>query len=284
MTTAEWRNPRRGYIASTRTYTPESRRRKLYKVRTGRGQASMVDTSIVIANIEPLRQMGFSCHAIGAAAGLPGQTVVDILNGVREKTRVDVASRLARVTHVPVPAQTGTLVPAIGARRRVCALNAIGWGRPEIGERLNVRGDQITGWINRPRIQYMTWAAIADVYNELSGTPGPSARSITWARNRGWVSPIAWEGRDIDHPDSVPDLGDDPQHTHVDDVLLARILRGEHDSEIPKPERVAVLDHAIKHEWSVRRTAACLNLKHDAAEAALLRRRRKLQQEAEVAA
>lgn len=285
MTAAEWRNPRRGYIASQRAFMPERRRHKAYRMRTARGEASMIDSGIVKAHIRDLCDMGFSANAIGAAAGIPQQTVSLILDGTWKRTRIPVAARITSVTHVPVPAQKGTCVPAIGARRRIQALNAIGWGRPAIGELLGVKPKQINGYISQHSIQYATWAAIANVYDRLSGAPGPDVRMVTWARNRGWPPPLAWEGRDMDHPDAKPDLGDDTKPTGIDEVLLARLLAGTYTGpRVLGPEREAVLDHAIEHGWTKQHVAQALNLKLATADQALIRRRRELRNAEETAA
>jgi hypothetical protein len=41
---------------------------------------------------------------------------------------------------------------------------------------------------------------VARIYEELSGTPGPSSSALIRARRAGWAPPLAWYGTNIDDP------------------------------------------------------------------------------------
>lgn len=100
------------------------------------------------------------------------------------------------------------LASSVGIVRRLCALQAIGWPDQAIAERLGCT-KQAVSWLrcgNRTTANRETRAAVDRVYNELSGTPGPSAQARRTAQRRGWAPPLAWD--DIDDPDAQPDYGE----------------------------------------------------------------------------
>lgn len=180
------------------------RNRKLYELRRARGVPVTVPIERVRARIAELNQLGLTNLMIGYAAGLGKSTVGHIMNRSTLHTHIDVAAAIYQVTHHPHPRQPTVLT--IGAKRRIRSLNAIGWPTGELGQRL--------GQPNRSTLNlaladnyttYNMWSRIRDLYEELSGTPGPSKQSIAVARRGGHVPPLAWEGIDIDDPRAQPD-------------------------------------------------------------------------------
>lgn len=100
-------------------------------------------------------------------------------------------------------------VPAIGTRRRLQALAALGWSQREIARRLDVTQAQVHLWATDtgPTFVLATTAApIAALYEQLCMTPGPAARTRAYAAAAGWAPPLAWDD-DIDDPAARPDLG-----------------------------------------------------------------------------
>lgn len=102
------------------------------------------------------------------------------------------------------------IVPSVGSRRRVQALQRLGWSIAQIAKH--------AGWDSPQALQYVmrndtiirrTHDRIAATYEELCMTiPRYSSGSVR-ARNRairlGYAPPLAWD--DIDNPDETPDLG-----------------------------------------------------------------------------
>lgn len=277
----EWRRPTVvGRRKSTQPRLGKPKAQKRARLREARGIPRMVQAARPAAHARQLRTWGFSDFAIAAAAGIDQKAVWKIRHEVYEATTIDCAARIMSVTHVPVPGQTGMKVPSVGTRRRIQALTAIGWRHEDIAAHLGISGRQVGLYAQRPQVYFETWQAIKNVYEKLSGTPGPSRLGGAKARNRGWAPPIAWEGVDIDHPDAEPDLGDVDEPTAADPVLLERILAGQHRGDVPDPERKAVLNHAVENGWSGRQVAAVLNLKKETGDRALVRHRKKLREEA----
>lgn len=103
-----------------------------------------------------------------------------------------------------------TKVSAVGTRRRIQALRALGYSLRELAE----DGGWNTGHaalkypLVAETITADTARRVAEIYERLSMTPatGPRAtRSRKLAVRNGWAPPLAWD--DIDDPDAAPDFG-----------------------------------------------------------------------------
>ncbi|WP_029923948.1 hypothetical protein [Nocardia otitidiscaviarum] len=183
--------------------TVRSRQQKLHRWRRANNIEVYTDPEPVREHIALLMSWGMTVGMIGQAAGCSGQAITYINQGAFPRVKADLARRIRAVDHHPRPGQWFAL--AVGARRRIEALNALGWQSEYLAERLGIYGRvRLQQMIKQPRIRYATWAAIRDLYNELSGTPGPGRNTMVRARNRGLAAPLAWYGRDIDHPDTRP--------------------------------------------------------------------------------
>jgi hypothetical protein len=184
--------------------TYRTKQNKLYKWRKANGIEAFTDAAPVQAHILELKAIGLTDSMIAHAAGCDPQNIWWIVNGVTQKMSPDIARRIQNVTHLPHPNQYYVLTVGLG--RRVRALNAIGWTTQTIAERIGMSGkDRLNGVIAQPVTTYTRWAAIRDLYNELSGTPGPSLKSIQVARRMKHVPPLAWDGIDINDPRAQPD-------------------------------------------------------------------------------
>ena len=98
------------------------------------------------------------------------------------------------------------LVPATGTRRRVRALQAIGYSFPAIGEAASISPKTVADLCYRSkRLDPETARAIAVAYELLCMTPrrgGYATRSRRAAAQKGWAPPLAWD--DIDDPNEHP--------------------------------------------------------------------------------
>lgn len=140
-----------------------------------------------------------------------------ILNGARSVQRVDNARWYKLMGgHL--------LIDAAGTRRRLQALNAIGWSLPDLGSRIGVHGNGL-GFIIRRRkwVTPETADKIKALYDELEMIPAPSDNHMVYgkgnpvstvksrARSKGWVPPLGWE--EIDDPFALP-IGLSPLHAY----------------------------------------------------------------------
>lgn len=129
-------------------------------------------------------------------------------------------------------------VPSIGARRRIQALLAVGWSRPQVARE--------AGWESSGALRYVmrsdtmtraTHDRIAETYERLCMKTPPNemvARRVkTWARKGGYAPPLAWDN--IDDPNERPDLGS--LDHDIDRVVVSRILA--HDASLARTATVA---------------------------------------------
>ncbi|WP_109527168.1 MULTISPECIES: hypothetical protein [Nocardia] len=182
--------------------TYRSKQTKLYKYRKANGIQVFTDAAPVQAHILGLRALGVTDSMIAHVSGNDPQNIAYIADGTTQRVWQDNARRILAVTHHPHPAQHFVLT--IGFTRRYRALTAIGWPSAYIAERIGVSGkNRLNSIAAQPAVTYRTWSAMRDLYDELSGTPGPSRRSIADGRRHKYMPPLAWD--DIDDPRAQPD-------------------------------------------------------------------------------
>ncbi|MFB7936638.1 hypothetical protein, partial [Streptomyces sp. NPDC056049] len=162
-----------------------------------------------IANhIHNLLAVGMSHTQIGLAAGVSRSTVIHIARGKHPTCNRESAERVLAVR--PRIVRDTDRVPAVGTRRRLQALYALGHGSAVLSS--------ITG-LTKGTIQNLlyeraqdttaaTYKTVRAVYRQLAATPGSSSRARASARAGGWVPPAAWDD-DIDSPAARPVVGDD---------------------------------------------------------------------------
>lgn len=134
----------------------------------------------------------------------------------------------------------GGMVPTLGSRRRVEALEAIGWSRAEISRQLGRTREYIGHALRNEVVQQGTADAIAAIYDRLSmvvpldapvrrkGETRKHDATRTRAARRGFAPPLAWE--DIDDPNEKPNLGG--VDSEVDPVVVSRIIG--HDASLAR--------------------------------------------------
>lgn len=136
--------------------------------------------------------------------------------------------------------ETGS-VPAIGTLRRIQALQAIGWGIPDIAREAGLPVPTLRNPAYRgERVWTSTAERVAEAYERLAMT-WPEGRYATRSRRmaarKGWLPPLAWT--DIDDPDERPDLT--VRDDLPDPVVVERILAGDRTLRPTKAERWEVI-------------------------------------------
>jgi hypothetical protein len=127
------------------------------------------------------------------------------------------------------------LVPAIGTRRRIQALMAIGWPAAEIARRLGWSHNKtLFETLGKEKVRRTTQSAVAALFDELSMTPGPSAITKGRARAAGHLPPLAWDDidRDPEPPTAEPDSRD-----QVDVSAVARAVAGDPPENLRTADR-----------------------------------------------
>lgn len=122
------------------------------------------------------------------------------------------------------------MLDATGSRRRVQALACLGWGYEHLAQQCAVSRTTIAHIATGAAavLRRSTVEALAEVYERLSMTPGPSRLAASTARNRGWHTVLAWEGVNIDDraAEPEPEPAPLPRRLDVDEVAVDRAVAG----------------------------------------------------------
>lgn len=191
-----------------------------------------VPIAIVQTHLTGLLAAGVSGRAIADTAGVSPSTICRIVrghyqHGPQRGVHRRVARRILAVTPTTATAG-GALVLAVGARRRVQALLAIGWRLDDIRPWTNPQVDPASVFDSRgPWVRRATHEGVAAAYRALSMRPGPSALGRARAAARGLAPPLAWDEDTIDDPAALPlhDIAADTPG--VDEVAVRRACAGD---------------------------------------------------------
>lgn len=94
-------------------------------------------------------------------------------------------------------------VDALGTRRRLQALAALGWPFRVVSVELGWEPTMAQKLTKVDRVWADTAADVRVVYDRLSMTPGPSEQTRRRAARAGWLPPLAWDDDRLDDPDYV---------------------------------------------------------------------------------
>ncbi len=175
---------------------------KRWKLDHERGLKRLVPAGPVVAHVAELEAAGFSRRSVAAAAGTSSSGVYNLMTGRSATMQSRIAAQLMAVTPASIMARRDAdgFVLAIGARRRIRALLALGWTHAHItaaagGPLSAVTLNQTGEWITRA-----THDAYRAAYAELSMRPGPSAKTRGRAAKAGYAPPLAWDDDALDDP------------------------------------------------------------------------------------
>lgn len=192
--------------------TPEYYKR--WRLDSSRGIRRLVDAGPVHAHLAQLVAAGWSYRAISEAAGVSATTAHVIARRGQATVRRDVAARILRVRADQVLARRANpagFVPAVGARRRIEALLALGWRHEDITATSGLPGARQSGVVLHQRGDWLAKAthdAILTAYAALSSRQGPSERTRRRALALGYAPPAAWDDDTaLDDPDAAPAEG-----------------------------------------------------------------------------
>lgn len=217
-----------------RAYESERRRRKAY------GHEPYVDARPAAEHVRALMAADMGWKRVAAAAGIAESNVYVLLygrpdrNGGKPRTKARKAT-VDAILAVPMPGLDDyadhALRPAVGTRRRLQALQSVGWSVAKIAERSGVERQALDGALNG-RHWYITAAharAVRDAYDALWDTAPPedahqdkiaAARSRNKAARAGWPMPLELELIDVDDPTAPePVRASAAEMPHADDRL-----------------------------------------------------------------
>lgn len=156
-----------------------------------------------IAVIEEIRaRTALNPTDIARRSGLDPSTIDKILHGQHKQVQ-DFTLRALTAFRDSNPAPVRA--PVIGLKRRVQALQRMGWPLHELRRRMgNCVIDRVRITPPDGTVPMRTFEKVVALYDELSMIPGPSQSARTRATNKGWAPPMAWNENEIDDPDAVP--------------------------------------------------------------------------------
>lgn len=192
------------------------RRHKRRMEAYGRWQQPFVDPEPARAHVNYLRGAGMGIDRIHQLTGISEKALRSLVWGSEGrppsgKIRAENAQKILAVIPTVDQMLPGARIDATGTRRRLQALQAIGWCQPALAERLGTVQPAVSRISRGAQSQVQAGMAIRvrALYDELwNQTPVPKngyergaiARSVRTAAARGWAPPMAWDDDAIDDP------------------------------------------------------------------------------------
>lgn len=143
--------------------------------------------------------------------------------------------RALRLLHGPIK------VPALGAQRRIRALQALGWPLTAVAAELKCQPGALSALLYRERATMTAdlHRRIDNIYRRLCMTLGPSVRVRTRALRDGYAPPLAWD-----------DIDTDPTPVRIDDP--GRASRADYvREEYAHLSALGVSDHVIAQQMDI---------------------------------
>jgi hypothetical protein len=221
---------------------------------------TFVDAAPVRAHVRWLQDSGIGIQRIIDLSGIGEGTIGAIMYGPTRHTRAASAAAILAIRPGMDTLAPGARIDAVGTRRRLQALAAIGWPSSVIGERIDRSRSHITGLRVANSVTVRVAQEVARLYQRMyyvrpqpvrSEERGAVTSTLTWAVKHGWAPPMAWTEATIDDPKARPRLAEASLlrdgltvHTErgtVDMVAVLRRLGGDESAEIYSWEREAAV-------------------------------------------
>lgn len=175
--------------------------------RSNVGEAGMyrrVDSRPVLAHLERLRALGWTWDLMSQRAGLGPHTASNVFK--RGTVSFAVAEAILALPLEEARPALRLLDPT-GTRRRVEALNFLGWPRRALEARMGMGVCALSKILREGRVTSRTARLVSDLYDELNAQQGPNRRVADEAKAAGYQPPAAWDYCDIDDPKAKPFQG-----------------------------------------------------------------------------
>lgn len=219
--------------ASRRRYYAAAARRRRRLLAYGVWNPS-VDPGAARAHVQQLRAAGLSVDAVAELAGVSTSVVAALLypdhGQARRWIRPETEAALLGVTldvHQLAQVSGKRRVSATGTARRLEALARLGWSLSTLATQLGVSVQAVGAWRRREKVTAATAQRVADLYERLSMTPGPSAKAARAAQRAGYQPPLAWDDEDLDTAQGFDAYSlSAPADVELDEVLVERVAAG----------------------------------------------------------
>lgn len=229
----------------------------------------------VRTHLKALLRAGFAMKDLVSLTGLSRHELGEMLRSNATHTSQKSASRVMSVQFHPID-DGRRKTPAIGAKRRLQALAALGFSLESLAARVHRSVAEVEALHHGGLITRRLWFTISELYDELSMTASAPDEGVRdWARHEmGWPPPLAWDDDEIDDPRAHPHnpsgcLG-------VDEVAIKRCVDGDNSINLSPDEVQVILGMSEKRGWSRRALADVLGTSEDAAARRLVRYRQRM--------
>ncbi|MFJ7999031.1 hypothetical protein ACIQ7D_18050 [Streptomyces sp. NPDC096310] len=215
--------------------TAMRRAEKLRALHRQRGRNGFQNRTAVTNHLRTLLDHGWSGQQVATAAHISRKTVWNILNSDLPTVRHDTAQAILSLTPTERP---DGMVPAIGAKRRVHALAAMGWPIAWTATQIDMSytGLRDVSAGRTKSIQRTYYTAICNLYRTHAMRPGPSEAARRIASTKGWATAVAWDEEAIDNPAATPEGAVPTSQLTRDELAAYRRTEVEHLASFDLPE------------------------------------------------
>lgn len=217
-----------------------------------------VDAGPAREHVKSLCAYGMGWKRIAEVAGVSKSGINTLLYGrsgarkgeIPKRIDRDKAAKLLAVRPSLDTLAPGAVVTARGTHRRLQALVRQGWTQGKLAERLGIDATNFTRMMRADGVTVRLHRDTVTLFDELWNQTPPHAtphdlatynRAIRYAKERRWLSPLAWDDLDLDEQPPVAEPEDG-----IDDQAVALAIAGEAVHLTPAERRAAIRDlHAV---------------------------------------
>jgi len=238
----------------------------------------LVDGAPVRAHIEWLQSGGIGVQRIIELSGVGEGVFNGLLYGPTKSVQESNARKILGVRPGMDAMAAGARIHAVGTRRRLQALAAIGWPSTVIGDRIDRSRGHIAAIRSSEVVTVRVAREIAQLYQQMYYVrPQPATtderisvtHTLMWAGRKHWAPPVAWPGATIDDPTARPSIAEASLlrdgltvRTERGTVDMVAVLRrdGGEDIDIPDWEREPAVLALYRRGWPTYRISKVTGL------------------------
>jgi AraC-like DNA-binding protein len=233
-----------------------------------------VDADPVREHIAALRAAGIGVERIAHLAGLSVSHLRKLAEHSHghsrgtQRVRPDTATRILGIGIGDASRAPRSRVDATGTRRRLQALQAVGWSAELLAVQLGRRPNSLHRSMTGRLVTAATAREVATLYEQLwhirpprmTGEQRAAADAAqAHAAAQGWLPPLAWDDIDFDPAPPAASAGAS-QRSDMDEIAVERALAGDHITydDLTTVEQQEVIRRLTARGSSIRDIAAQL--------------------------